>query len=170
MLYITSECFESKPCIHPESWKLRLTLSVHQLYVLPPELSASLEISFSMNVHIPSILGNGRRCAMTTNPVSFPDFHPTPERLAYYDQQRQSWQVFRYTEVQRVLSDFTIFSSKVISANKEIEAFKNILRMAFLKRIGNWSKLTDLATFRVDIEWSQVWSTLSASFVSFVLE
>jgi len=45
------------------------------------------------------------------SPVSFPNFHPTPGRPAYYDLQRQAWQVFRYAEVQRVLSDFATFSS-----------------------------------------------------------
>jgi cytochrome P450 len=54
---------------------------------------------------------------MTTNPsspspVSFPDFYPTPGRPTFYDQQRQAWQVFRYAEVERVLSDYTTFSSK----------------------------------------------------------
>ena len=53
---------------------------------------------------------------MTINPslqpsISFPDFHPTPGLPAYYDQQRQAWQVFGYAQVQRVLSDYTTFSS-----------------------------------------------------------
>ena len=53
---------------------------------------------------------------MTTNPssqssISFPNFHPTPGRPAYYDQQRHAWRVFRYAEVQRVLSDFTTFTA-----------------------------------------------------------
>ena len=43
--------------------------------------------------------------------ATFPGFEPTPGRAAYYDEQRQAWQVFRYKEVQRVLSDYTIFSS-----------------------------------------------------------
>ncbi|HET8844673.1 MAG TPA: cytochrome P450, partial [Ktedonobacteraceae bacterium] len=46
-----------------------------------------------------------------SSPVSFPGFHPTPGRPASYDEQRQAWRVFRYAEVQRVLSDFTTFSS-----------------------------------------------------------
>jgi cytochrome P450 len=54
---------------------------------------------------------------MTTDPssrssVSFPNFHPKPGCPAYYDEQRRSWQVFRYVEVQRVLSDYTTFSSQ----------------------------------------------------------
>jgi len=54
---------------------------------------------------------------MTTNPssqsaISFPNFHPTPGLPAYYDEQAQSWQVFRYAQVQRVLSDFATFSSR----------------------------------------------------------
>jgi cytochrome P450 len=53
---------------------------------------------------------------MTTNPssqssVSFPDFHPTPGLPASYDSQHQAWHVFRYAQVQRVLSDYTTFSS-----------------------------------------------------------
>jgi cytochrome P450 len=44
-------------------------------------------------------------------PALFPGFEPSPGRAAYYDEQRQAWQVFRYHEVQRVLSDFTNFSS-----------------------------------------------------------
>ncbi len=43
-------------------------------------------------------------------PALFPGFEPTPGRAAYYDEQRQAWQVFRYHEVQRVLTDFTNFS------------------------------------------------------------
>ena len=45
------------------------------------------------------------------SPVSFPNFHPTPGRPAYYDEQRHAWQVFRYEQVQRVLSDYTTFTS-----------------------------------------------------------
>src|SRR5579864_3865643 len=48
---------------------------------------------------------------MTTSP--FPDFHPTPGRSAYYDSQLQAWQVFSYAQVQRVLSDFATFSSRL---------------------------------------------------------
>jgi cytochrome P450 len=50
---------------------------------------------------------------MTTSPspISFPKFHPTPGKPAHYDQQRHAWQVFRYAEVQRVLSDYTTFTS-----------------------------------------------------------
>ncbi len=44
-------------------------------------------------------------------PAAFPGFEPTPGRTAYYDEQRQAWQVFRYHEVQRVLSDYTTFTS-----------------------------------------------------------
>jgi cytochrome P450 len=43
--------------------------------------------------------------------ATFPGYEPTPGRAAYYDEQRQAWQVFRYHEVQRVLSDYTLFSS-----------------------------------------------------------
>src|SRR5215472_9132314 len=43
--------------------------------------------------------------------ATFPGFEPSPGRAAYYDEQRQAWQVFRYHEVQRVLSDYTNFSS-----------------------------------------------------------
>jgi cytochrome P450 len=43
--------------------------------------------------------------------ATFPGFELAPGRAAYYDEQRQAWQVFRYYEVQRVLSDYTIFSS-----------------------------------------------------------
>jgi cytochrome P450 len=43
--------------------------------------------------------------------TTFPDYEPTPGRTAYYDEQRQAWQVFRYREVQRVLSDYTHFTS-----------------------------------------------------------
>ena len=45
------------------------------------------------------------------SPVTFPNFNPTPGRSAYYDQQRLTWHVFRYTQLQRVLSDYTTFSS-----------------------------------------------------------
>src|SRR5215472_19020188 len=53
---------------------------------------------------------------MTINPssqssLSFPNFHPTPGLPASYDAQRQTWHVFRYAQVQRVLSDYTTFSS-----------------------------------------------------------
>ena len=44
-------------------------------------------------------------------PPVFPGFHPLPERPAFYDAQRQVWLVFRYTEVQRVLSDYGTFSN-----------------------------------------------------------
>src|SRR5947199_1740355 len=64
-----------------------------------------------------STLSKGRRCTMTANrssqsAISFPNFHPTPGLPASYDEQAQSWQVFRYDQVQRVLSDFTTFSSR----------------------------------------------------------
>ncbi|TMC21023.1 MAG: hypothetical protein E6J34_10855 [Chloroflexi bacterium] len=32
--------------------------------------------------------------------ISFPNFHPTPGLPASYDEQAQSWQVFRYDQVQ----------------------------------------------------------------------
>jgi cytochrome P450 len=41
----------------------------------------------------------------------FPGFHTLPGHPAYYDQQQKAWQVYRYSEVQRVLSDFETFSS-----------------------------------------------------------
>ncbi len=41
----------------------------------------------------------------------FPGFHPLPDRPAFYDEQRQVWLVFRYAEVQRVLSDYSTFSN-----------------------------------------------------------
>lgn len=44
-------------------------------------------------------------------PPPFPGFQPTPVQPAYYDSQLNGWQVFRYAEVQRVLSDYKTFSS-----------------------------------------------------------
>jgi len=41
----------------------------------------------------------------------FPGFHPLPGQRAFYDAQRQLWRVFRYAEVQRVLSDYSTFSN-----------------------------------------------------------
>jgi cytochrome P450 len=41
-----------------------------------------------------------------------PALLPTPGKQAYYDPERQAWQVFRYTEVQRVLFDHTTFTSQ----------------------------------------------------------
>jgi len=41
----------------------------------------------------------------------FPGFRTMPGHPAYYDQEQKAWQVFRYSEVQRVLSDFDTFSS-----------------------------------------------------------
>ena len=41
----------------------------------------------------------------------FPGFHPLPDQPAFYDEQRQIWRVFRYAEVQRVLSDYSTFSN-----------------------------------------------------------
>lgn len=41
-----------------------------------------------------------------------PGLLPTPERQAYYDAERQAWQVFGYAEVQRVLSDYKTFTSQ----------------------------------------------------------
>ena len=46
-----------------------------------------------------------------TLPPLFPGFHPLPDRPAFYDEQRQVWLVFRYAEVQRVLSDYGTFSN-----------------------------------------------------------
>ena len=46
-----------------------------------------------------------------TLPPLFPSFHPLPNRPAFYDEQRQVWLVFRYAEVQRVLSDYSTFSN-----------------------------------------------------------
>jgi cytochrome P450 len=43
--------------------------------------------------------------------VSFPGFSPTPQRQAYFDPQHGAWQVFGYGEVQRVLSEYRVFSS-----------------------------------------------------------
>lgn len=43
--------------------------------------------------------------------VSFPGFAPTPGRPAYFDPDHGAWQVFGYRQVQRVLSDHTVFSS-----------------------------------------------------------
>lgn len=41
----------------------------------------------------------------------FPGFSPLPGQAAFYHQQRQCWLAFRYAEVQRVLSDYTVFSN-----------------------------------------------------------
>ncbi len=41
----------------------------------------------------------------------FPGFHPLPNQPASYNEQRQTWLVFRYSEVQRVLSDYSTFSN-----------------------------------------------------------
>lgn len=41
----------------------------------------------------------------------FPGFYPLPNQPAFYDEQRQVWRVFRYAEVQRVLSDSSTFSN-----------------------------------------------------------
>jgi cytochrome P450 len=43
--------------------------------------------------------------------VSFPGFAPTPGRPAYFDEEHSAWQVFGFSQVQRVLSDYTVFSS-----------------------------------------------------------
>ncbi|HEU4323024.1 MAG TPA: cytochrome P450 [Roseiflexaceae bacterium] len=40
-----------------------------------------------------------------------PGFHPRPGHPAFYDPERRAWQVFRYEEVQRVLSDYSTFAS-----------------------------------------------------------
>jgi cytochrome P450 len=47
----------------------------------------------------------------TATEFEFPDFAPTPERQAYFDEALGGWQVFGYAEAQRVLSDYTTFSS-----------------------------------------------------------
>ncbi len=44
-------------------------------------------------------------------PPLFPGFQPLPNRAALYDEQRQVWLVFRYAEVQRVLSEYSTFSN-----------------------------------------------------------
>lgn len=41
----------------------------------------------------------------------FPGFHPLPGQPAFYDERRKFWRVFRYPEVQRVLSDYNTFSN-----------------------------------------------------------
>ena len=41
----------------------------------------------------------------------FPSFHPLPDQPAFYDEKRKVWRVFRYAEVQRVLSDYSTFSN-----------------------------------------------------------
>jgi cytochrome P450 len=50
---------------------------------------------------------------MTTSAAvaRFPGFEPTPGREAHFDAELGAWQVYRYAEVQRVLSDWTQFSS-----------------------------------------------------------
>ncbi|GAB4210567.1 MAG: cytochrome P450 [Roseiflexaceae bacterium] len=47
----------------------------------------------------------------TTSAPQLPGLHPKPGHPAFYDPARGAWQVFRYNEVQRVLSDYSIFSS-----------------------------------------------------------
>ncbi len=42
---------------------------------------------------------------------SFPDFHPLPVQNAFYEQQRGLWHVTRYNEIQRILNDYSDFSS-----------------------------------------------------------
>ncbi len=42
----------------------------------------------------------------------FPNFRPLPGQPAFYYEQRKFWFVFRYAEVQRVLSDFNTFTSE----------------------------------------------------------
>jgi cytochrome P450 len=42
----------------------------------------------------------------------FPGFQVMPNQPAFYDQTRKTWLVFRYAEVQRVLSDYTTFSNQ----------------------------------------------------------
>lgn len=41
----------------------------------------------------------------------FPNFSPLPGQPAFFHEQRQCWLVFRYEEVQRVLSDYSVFSN-----------------------------------------------------------
>src|SRR6184192_2418856 len=40
----------------------------------------------------------------------------------YFDQQRHSWSVFRYNDVQRVLSDFSAFSSQFMGSGEPLES------------------------------------------------
>ncbi len=42
----------------------------------------------------------------------FPGFQVMPSLPAFYDQTRKAWLVFRYAEVQRVLSDYATFSNQ----------------------------------------------------------
>jgi cytochrome P450 len=44
--------------------------------------------------------------------AALPGYPGTPGRPAYYDPERQAWQVFRYQEVKRVLSDYSTFTSE----------------------------------------------------------
>jgi cytochrome P450 len=44
-------------------------------------------------------------------PTLFPGFRPFPGQPAFFDSQRGVWLVFRYAEVQRVLSDHSTFSN-----------------------------------------------------------
>lgn len=48
----------------------------------------------------------------STPTITIPGFEIKPAQSAYYDEQRQAWQVFRYREVQRVLSDYSTFTSQ----------------------------------------------------------
>ena len=48
----------------------------------------------------------------STSTIALPGHPVTPGRPAYYDPERQAWQVFRYQEVKRVLSDYSTFTSQ----------------------------------------------------------
>ena len=66
------------------------------------------------------------------SPTQFPGYVPTPERATYYDEHWQAWQVFRYHEVQRVLSDFTAFSSqrgRLLPSSKVVPASSSMLEL-----------------------------------------
>jgi len=51
------------------------------------------------------------RITVEQEPPLFPNFRPNPGQRAFYDEQRLFWRVFRYAEVQRVLSDYSTFSN-----------------------------------------------------------
>ncbi|MBV9689949.1 MAG: cytochrome P450 [Ktedonobacteraceae bacterium] len=51
----------------------------------------------------------------------YPDFSNVDVRPAYFDSKRQVWHVFRYTEVQRVLSNYRGFSPSQKSSSPTLE-------------------------------------------------
>lgn len=53
----------------------------------------------------------------------YPDFSITRVRPAYFEPKQQAWYVFHYAEVQRVLSDYRIFST---SRDHDFRAIENI--------------------------------------------